>query len=120
MYCPDTDSVSTVPPAAKVSDVQFGRRVDPCHSPRPQPGVRKVADPLSQIQLEGNLGSTHKQKQFTNLINISDLSLVRCFVPKSEEFVSEGIFCTVSLLLRTASWSHKCDVLRFAQPCSAY
>ena len=34
----------------------------------------------------------HTQKQFTSLINIFDLSLVKCFVPKSEEFVSEGIF----------------------------
>ena len=49
----------------------------------------------------------HTQKQFTNFINISDLSLVTCFVPKSEEFLSEGIFSTVNLLLRTASWSHK-------------
>ena len=47
------------------------------------------------------------KKQFTSFINISDLSPVRCFVPKSEEFVYEGIFSTVSLLLRTACWSHK-------------
>ena len=55
-----THSAFTAPSDAKVSDVQFGRRVDPCHSPRPEPAVRKVADPLSQIQLEANLGSIHK------------------------------------------------------------
>ena len=32
MYCPDTHSVFTAPPGAKVSDVQFGRRVDPCQT----------------------------------------------------------------------------------------
>ena len=49
---------------------------------------------------------THLE-QFTSFINISDFSLGRCFVPKSEELVSEGIFSTVSLLLRTASWRDK-------------
>ena len=32
----------------------------------------------------------HTKKQFTSLSNISDLSLLRCFVPRSEEFVSLG------------------------------
>ena len=45
----------------------------------------------------------HAWKQLTSFIHISDLSLVRCIVPKSQEFVSEGIFSTVSLLLRTAT-----------------
>ena len=53
----------------------------------------------------------HTWKQFTSFTNISDLSLVRCFVPKSEEFVSDRIFSTISFLLRTASWS------RGALPC---
>ena len=33
MSCPDTRSVFTAPPGAKVGDVQLGRHMDPCHSP---------------------------------------------------------------------------------------
>ena len=64
--------------------------------------MRKVADPRAQFQRKANLDSIHKWKQFTSLINISDLSLVKCFVPKSEELVSEGIFLTVNRQLVVA------------------
>ena len=74
--------------------------MDSCHSPSTSASAHEVGHPHTYPK-------PHTQKQFTNFINISDLSLVRCFVPKSEEFVSEGIFSTVSLLLRTASWSHR-------------
>ena len=42
---------------------------------------------------------------------------VRCFVHESKEYVSERILSTVSLLLRTTSWSHKCWIsMCFALP----
>ena len=60
---------------------------------------------------------SHKHQQFTSLIIKSLLSRVNCFVPKSEEFVPGGICSTVSLLLRTSSWGHKCWIsLCFALP----
>ena len=93
MCCPDTHSVITAPPGAILRTTQGGKRVDSCHSPSTSTSAHEV----------GNLHTypkSHTWKQFASLINISDLSLVRCFVPKSDEFVSDGIFSTISLLLQ--------------------
>ena len=75
---------------------QVGIRVDSCHSPSTSASAHEVVHPHPYPR-------PHTWKQFTSFINISNLSLVRCLVPKSEEFVSEGIFSTVSMLTRTAS-----------------
>ena len=88
------------PPGVILSTTQVDVRVDSCHSPSTSASAHEVGHPHPYQK-------PHTQKQFTSFINISDLSLVRCFVPKSVEFVSEGIFSTVSLLSQTASWSHK-------------
>ena len=72
-----------------LSTAQVNIRMDSCH-------------PLNLGQCARGWSPAHVSKA-----SYVDLSLVRCFVPKSEEFVSEVIFSTVSLLLRTASWSHK-------------
>ena len=95
----------------------------PLTSPEPQPGVRKVADPLSQIQLEANLGSSHKQKQFTSLINITG-SLARevlraqvgrvCF---GRDLLHRQLVVTDRLLEPQVL---HLDVLYFAQARSAY
>ena len=83
-----------------LSTTQIDFRVKSCHFPSTSVREHEVGHP-----------HTHPKpltlKQFTSFISVSDLSLVRCFVPKSEEFVSEGIFPTVTLLLRTASWRHR-------------
>ena len=84
------------PPGAILSTMQVSIRVDSCHAPSTSASAREVG------RLRTN-PETYTWKQFTSHINISDLSLVRCFVPKSEEFVSVGIFSTVSFPLRTAS-----------------
>ena len=116
MYCPDTHSVFTAPPGAKVSDVQFGRHVDLCHSP--STSARSAQGRLSTDSTRGQTWVVFTSRSSSRASSIvPDLSLVRCFVPKSEEFVSEGIFSTVSLMLRTASWRHKCWIsMCFALP----
>ena len=73
------------PPSATLSGTQVCIRVDSCHSSSTSASGREV----------GHLHTypkPHTWKQFTSLINISDISLVRCFVPKLDEFVSERIF----------------------------
>ena len=82
------------PPGANLSTTQVGIRVDSCHSS----SVRTRLVIRTRIQ-----SLIQRERQPTSFINISDLPLMRCFVPKSEEFVSEEIFSTVSSLLRTAS-----------------
>ena len=79
------------PLGATLSTTQVGKRVDSCHSSSNSTSAHEVGHPHTNPK-------PHTQKQFTSFINISDLSLVSCFVPKSEELVSEGIFSTVSLL----------------------
>ena len=76
--------------------IHHNTRVDSCHPPSTSASAHEV----------GHLHTypkPHAQKQFTSLINISDLSLVKCFVPRSEEFVSAVIFSTLSFPLRIAA-----------------
>ena len=107
---PGLTTYHAAPPGAMVSDAQHNIRVDYCHSSSTSANAHEVGHmhtyPMPQTY-----------KQFTSLINIADLSLVKYFVPKSEEFVPVGIFSTVSFPLRTASWSHKCLIsMCFALP----
>ena len=55
--------------------LQFRKPVASCHSPS---NSREVGDP-------------HTEQQFASLINISDLSLVVCFAPKSEVRLSKDL-----------------------------
>ena len=59
-----------------VSDIRLCTCVSSCHSPPTSADTHEDVHP-------------HTWKQFTSLIHISDLSLVRCFVPTSDEFVLE-------------------------------
>ena len=97
----DSRRITLHPPGAMVSDAQHNTRVDSCHFPSTSASAHEV----------GHLHTypkPHTQKQFTSPINVSYLSLVKCFGPRSEEFVPVGVFSTVSFPLRTACWSHRC------------
>ena len=53
MYCPDSHSVFTAPPGEKVSDMQFGGHVDPCHSDAPDnilPHVQYVCPTVAYLR----------------------------------------------------------------------
>ena len=73
----DTHSVFTAPPGAILSTTQVGIRVDSCHAPSTSTSAHEVGH-------QHTYPKPHTKEQFTSFINIFDLSLVRCFVPKSE------------------------------------
>ena len=79
----DSRRITLHPPGAMVSDAQHSTRVDSCHFPSTSASAHEV----------GHLHTypkPHTQKQFTSPINVSYLSLVKCFGPRSEEFVPVG------------------------------
>ena len=104
----------TARPCAMVSDAQHSIRVDSCHSS----STSSTSASAHQISHLHTYSKPHTWKQFTTLINITDLSLVRCFVPRSEEFISVRPSPPAHCLLEPQELN--LDVHRFAQPCSAH
>ena len=87
IYCPDTHSVFSAPPGAILSTPQVGLRVDSCHSPSTSTSAHEVGL-LAHVSKASYIEAVHELHQHLRL------------------FVCE-IFSTFSLLLRTASWSHR-------------
>ena len=94
----DTHSVFAAPPGAKVSDVQFGRHVDPCHSSStsaqkcarsPIHCHRFYSRPTWVVFTSRSRGASSLKSTYPSL-SLREGALS----PLSEEFVSEGIFST--------------------------
>ena len=67
------------PPGANLSTTQVGIRADSFYSPSTSACAHEVGHPHTYTK-------PHIWKHFTSFNNISDLSFVRCFVPKSKIF----------------------------------
>ena len=115
-WTPGFTAYYTAPQGVNLSTAQVNIRVDSCHSPATSARAHEVGHPHTY--------KPHSQKQFTSFGNISGLSLVRCFVPKSEEFVSEGDLhpqlVVADRLLEPQSTGSQCALLCPSPFCSLW